>query len=142
MSENQKLEQEIAELDGEIAALKEEQETPPKALSWSEIDETMLEKLEAAERRRGILPRLIAAAQVKRLELERTRYERAMEPLEKQQQTAHEAVESAQAAKHKAEEDLGIARAEYSDAHIRLDGYHRRIKEINREIAELKGDQA
>jgi hypothetical protein len=79
------LEQQMAELDSEIAAPEAEQETPPRVLSWSEIDETMLGKLEAAERRRGILPRLITAAKVRRLELERAKYERAMEPLEKQQ---------------------------------------------------------
>jgi chromosome segregation ATPase len=135
------LEQQMAELDSEIAALEAEQETPPRVLSWSEIDETMLGKLEAAERRRGILPRLITAAKVRRLELERAKYERAMEPLEKQQLEACERSEKLRVKLHKLQEELNDAHQDHHDATWRLDGYRRRDGEIAREIAALRGEE-
>ena len=49
-------------------------------------------------------------------------------------------MQEATAAKWKADEELGLARAEYSDANVRLESRRRRIKEINAELAELRGE--
>lgn len=107
-------------------------------LVWDEITPATAEELASKEQRRWVLPRLITAAKIKRLELERRRELERAKPLEEIRAKAHERIERATAAKLKADEELGAARFEWADAHSRLENRSRRIKEIDREIASLR----
>jgi chromosome segregation ATPase len=134
------IEAELAELDGKIAGMVEEvEDAEASPLVWDQITSTTADELAAQEQRRSIIPRLITAARIKRLELERRREEERAAPLEEIREKAHERMEKAMAAKSKAEEQAGYARFEWTNARSRLENRHRRVKEIDREIANLKG---
>jgi chromosome segregation ATPase len=133
------VEAELAELDGKIAGMEAEvEEVEAFPLVWDRITSTTADELAATEQRRSILPRLIAAARIKRLELERRREEERAAPLEEESARAHERLETALAAKSKAEEEAGQARFLWTNALSRLENRGRRVKEIDREIATLE----
>ena len=141
--DEQDVEQEIATLDGEIKRLQAEQAEleVPAPLSWDEIQAVAAEELVSREARRGIVPRLITAAKIKRLELERRKVEREMTPFEERLTSAYEKQEKALAKLHKAQEELNHARGDWHDANLRLEKKQRRIKEISAELAELRGER-
>ena len=130
-------------MDGEIERLEAERgelEAPARALTWDEIQAGAAEDLERREQRRGILPRLIVAAKVKRLELRRERYEREIEPLQKLRAEAHAKLEAVEAKRLQAVEEEEEARCEYGDAYTRIESRERRVKALDREIRELRGE--
>jgi multidrug resistance efflux pump len=134
------VEAELAVLDGEIEGMEAEVKDAGAApLVWDRITSTTADELVAKEQRRSILPRLITAARIHRLELERRREVERVQPLEEEGARAHERLEKATAAKSKAEEEAGYARFEWNNALSRLENRHRHIKEIDRAIADLKG---
>lgn len=132
--EERKMDKEIERLEAERLEL----EAPARALSWDEIQAG--EDLEKRERRRGILPRLIVAAKVKRLELRRERYERETEPLRAQRREAHARLEEAKTKRLDAIDEENKALYEYSDAFQRVQGQEKRLKAVDRELAELRGE--
>ena len=68
------IEAELAALDGKIESMEAEvEDAEASPLVWDRITATTAQELAATEQRRSILPRLILAARIKRLELERTR---------------------------------------------------------------------
>ena len=95
------VEEEIATLDEEIRSLEAELEEHAAPLVWGEVDAGELVR---KEQRRGVLPRLITAAKIKRLELEKRRTEGELQPLYTEREEAHKKLERATAKKLKAEE--------------------------------------
>jgi hypothetical protein len=81
------LEASIKKMEAELA------EGYGRPLSWEEVTTTTAEELAAKEQRRSILPRLTTAAKIKRLELQRERWE--IEPLEVERDEAYERLEAA-----------------------------------------------
>ena len=66
----------IEDLDASIKRMEAElAEGYGRPLSWEEVTSTTAEELAAKEQRRSVLPRLITAAKVKRLELQRAKWE-------------------------------------------------------------------
>lgn len=136
VEEEHKMDTEIARLEAE----RQELESPARIPTWEEIEAGAVEDLERRERRRGILPRLIVAAKVKRLELRRERYEREAEPLRKTREEAHERLQEAARKRLEAVEAENAARYEWTDALRRIESREQRIKETNWEIRVLRGE--
>ena len=137
------VEEDLARMDETIRTLEAEQvelENLPAPLTWDEIQAGATTQLEAREARRGILPTLITAAKIKRLELERRKVEREMTPFEERLTSAYEKQEKALAKLHKAQEELNHARGDWHDVNLRLEKKQRRTKQINAEIQKLKGE--
>jgi hypothetical protein len=136
--QGQTVEREIQALDEEIVAMEAELAGREQPLVWGTVD---ADKLARKEQRRGVLPRLITATKVKRLELEKQRTEAELEPLYAEQEEAHKKLERATAKKLKAEEEMLQARAAWSRPHTLIEKRERRLKDLDRQIAELKGEQ-
>lgn len=132
--EERKVDEAIQQLEDEQREL----EAPANLPSWDQIQAG--EDLDKRERRRGLLPRLIAAARIKKLELQRERYEAEIKPLEVAQREAHEQLEAATAKRLQALEEENAARFEYGDAFSRIQSREQRIKLVDREIRELRGE--
>ncbi len=133
------VEAELAALDGKIKSMVEEVEDAEAApLVWDRITSTTAAELAATEQRRSIIPRLITAARIKRLELERRREEERVQPLQEEAAKAHERLEKATAARAKADEEAGQARFLWTSALSRLENRRRRVKEIDRAVADLE----
>ncbi len=129
-------------MDGEISRLEAEQrefDSPARVLTWDAIQAGAAD-LEKREIRRGILPTLITAAKIRRLEISRERYEQEAEPFRKKREEAYERREAATAKRLEATEEENAARYEYSDAHVRVTSHEQRIKEADREIRTLRGE--
>ena len=124
----------IEEMEAELA------EGYGHPLSWEEVTTTTAVELARKEQRRSILPRLITAAKVKRLELQREKWEREIEPLETERAEAYERLEAATAKYHEAERERNLAQGAWSHAHNLIGSRQDRIREINREIRELRGE--
>ncbi len=133
------VEAELAELDGKIAGMVEEvEDAEASPLVWDQITSTTADELAATEQRRALLPRLITAARIHRLGLERTREVERVQPLREEAAKAHERLEKAIAARAAAEEQAGAARFEWNTVLSRLENRHRHIKELDTAIADLK----
>ena len=133
------VEAELAALDGKIAGMEEElADAEASPLVWDRITSTTAEELASQEQRRSIIPRLITAARIKRLELERRREEERVQPLQEEAAKAHERLETALAARGRADEEAGQARFEWTGSLSRLENRHRRVKQIDHEIATLE----
>ena len=131
---------EESRMDETIRQLEDEQrelEGPASVLSWDQIQAG--EDLDKRERRRGLLPRLITAAKIKRLELQRERYEAQIEPLQERRDKAHAQLEKARAKRLKAQDEENAASFEYGDASTRIASREMHVKSITREIRELRG---
>jgi hypothetical protein len=128
------LEEELREVEENIESMERELAECEQPIVWGEVDAG---ELEAKERRRAILPRLITAARIRRAEL-RIQHEReAAEPLQAQQEAAYNKMRRAEDRERKAHEDLMAARSEWSGVHTRLEKIARRIKDAEREIEAL-----
>ncbi len=130
-------------MDAEISRLEAEQreiDSPARVLTWDEIQAGASEDLEKREIRRGIIPTLITAAKIRRLELRRERHEAEMEPFLKKREEAYERLQKATAKRLEAVEEENLARADYGDAHARVTSREQRIKEAGREIRALRGE--
>lgn len=134
------IEAELAELDEKIESMAEEvEDAEASPLVWDRITSTTADELAATEQRRSLLPRLITAARIHRLGLERKREVERVQPLQEEAAKCHERLEEAAAARVRVEEQAGQARFEWTSALSRLENRHRRLKEIDRAIANLKG---
>ena len=137
------LAREEREMDAEIDRLEAEQrelDSPARILTWDEIQAGAAEDLEKLERRRGILPRLVTATKVKRLEIRRARMEEEAGPLREALEGAHEQLQEAAAKRLRATEEENAARAAYSHPYTRLDTIERHTKQIDRDIRVLRGE--
>ena len=135
------VEDEIVHLDEEIGRMEAELvHSATTAIAWDDVNEAAVEELVNRERRRAILPRLIKAAKIKRLELRIMREQRASGPLEAERAAAHERLEEATAKRWEAVEEENAARALWSRAHNRIERIERRIRDAEREISALRGE--
>jgi hypothetical protein len=98
------------------------------------------EALEAEARRRGVLPRLIAAARAKVLELRIRREEAHLEPLKAERERAYAVVEEAQANARKAQGERVAALHRWHEAHGAIGDHEQRMKLATRQLAELRGE--
>ena len=129
----------IEDLDASIQSMEAElAQDYSRALNWEEVTSTTADELAAKEQRRSILPRLITAAKVKRLELQRAKWEEEIEPLQQQREEAYKRLEEATAKYHEAEQARSLAQCDWSHAHGLIDSREQRIRQINREIRELR----
>lgn len=139
----EKLLEEEREMDAEIERLEAERgdlESPAPVLTWEQLRAGAVDDLEKRERRRGIVPRLITAAKIKRLEIRRERYEAELAPLIERRDKAYAKREAATEKRLKAIEEEGVARGELSDAQMRVRQRERFVKEIDRDLRALKGE--
>ncbi len=136
LEEEKKMDAEISRLEAERGEL----DSPARALTWDEIQAGAAEDLEKRERRRGILPTLLRAAKVRRLELRRERHRQEAEPFRKKREEAHERLQAATAKRLEAVEEENAARYDYGDANARVESRERRVKEAAREIKALRGE--
>ncbi len=142
-TEAERLLEEERTMDGEVSRLEAEQrelDSPARVLTWDEIQAGATEDLEKRERRRGILPRLLAAAKIRRLEIRRERLERESEPLDKLREDAHERLEAATAKRLEAIREEDAARYEFADALAQTQRQEKRAMAIDRELRELRGE--
>lgn len=117
----------------------ETKKTPTVVQEIATVD-AEIERLEAEEERRLSRPGPIAALKIKRLELQKRQTEAELEPLYAEREEAHKKLERATAKKLKAEEEMLEARAAWSHPHSLIDKRERRIKDLDRQIAELRGE--
>lgn len=131
------IEEEIAALDKEIqnmeAELAEESAAP---LSWDEITSSTADELARKEQRRGILPRLLKAARIKRLELRKRQYELEAEPLRAECEENYHKLERATEKERKAKEEREAALGAWNFTLSTVRGLERRIKDTERQIRE------
>ena len=129
-------EEEIAGLVKQIQEMERELAEESAPLVWGEAG---ADELLRKEQRRGVLPRLIMAARVRRLELLRRRTESELEPLYTQRAAAYEKLERATAKKIEAQEEELEARTAYSHPHTLIEKRERRLKDLDRQLGELRG---
>ena len=138
------LSEQIGDMESELAALESERaelDAPAETPSWDDLQRAgAFEELEAQERRRGVLPRLIAAARAKLLELRVRREEAELEPLKAERNRAYAAMEEAQEKARLAEEERRGALTRWGVAHADVQGREGRIKRATRELDELRGE--
>ncbi len=116
-------------------------EAPPAEIGWDELvanSAKYAQELEARERRRGILPRLITAAKIKRLELQREQWGKEIEPLKAERDKAYERLEAARAKLIEAQGERNLAQGAWSHARGLIQSREDRIRAINRELRELQ----
>ena len=135
------IEQEITEVTERIAALESERESLEAAAppGGDSLDEAGAEELVRREQRRLVIPQLLRAGRVRLLELRKAGYEERLGGMARERERHYQELEEAEAAFLVAEERLRMARAVHSDdggASIKVE---RRVAEIGREIAELRG---
>ena len=135
------VEREITELDEKIASMEAElTEEAAAPLSWDEITSTTTEEIARKEQRRGILPRLIHAAKVKRLELEKRRREEEAAPLREKLESTYAAFQAQEERLRKAKERRDAAQAEWGITLSGLQSAEERIRRTEQELHELKGE--
>ena len=135
------VEEEIASLDGEIESMERElAEEATAPLRWEEITSSTADELARKEQRRAILPRLITAAKVKRLELRKRQYELQAEPFYAERVQNYQKLEKAKDKEREAKEERQAALGAWSLTHSAIQGLEQRTKDIQRQIAELRGE--
>ena len=131
------IEEELREVEREIENMERELAEREQPIVWGE---TSAEELEAKERRRAILPRLLTAARIKRLELQQESYRRQLESLEAERDEAYQKLQKAIEMERKAKEDREAAHGAWA---IKLSGaqsLEERIKRTERQLRELRGE--
>jgi septal ring factor EnvC (AmiA/AmiB activator) len=129
------VEEEIATLDEEIRSLEAELEEHAAPLVWGEVD---ADELVRKEQRRGVLPRLITAAKIKRLEQQKRQTEAELEPLRAQREAAGKKLERLRKKRLEMEEEILGAQAAWSEPNTRIEKRERRLRDLDRQIAELR----
>jgi hypothetical protein len=133
--------EDIARIDHELAELEREKAGLPPVPTWEQLQEAgAVQELQAREARRGVLPHLIKATRVKRLELQRRKYEDQIAELDEQRTEGYERLEAAREARSKAAEAENEAYSTWYDAHWRIQSYEGHIREINGQISNIKGE--
>ncbi len=137
-----KLLEEEREMGAEIERLGrelEELEAPSRPFTWEEIRAGAVEDLDRRERRRAVLPRMIAAAKARQLEIRRARLEAEIGPLSRRSERAEAKLEEAKVERAKAAEREGVAHAEHSDARQALRYARQGLRQVERDLQALEG---
>ncbi len=117
----------------------ETKNTPTVEEEIAAIDQEM-ERLEAEEKRRLSRPRPIVALKIKRLELEKRRTEGELEPLYSEREAAGKKLGRLRVKRLELEEEIRMAQAAWGDPNTRIQKRERRLKDLDRQIAELRGE--
>ncbi len=135
------IEQEITEVAGRIDSLERELSALDAAPlpEWDALDEAGAEELVRREQRRLVIPQLLKAGRVRLLELRKNKYEERLLVMGPEWERHYRELEEAEAAFLTAEERLRMARAVHADDVAASIKVERRVAEIGREIAELRG---
>ena len=126
------LEEQIEAMEAELAA------GYGKPLSWEEVTSTTADEIAKKEQRRGVLPRLIHAARVRRLELEVGRCENEVAPRLIQIEETYASFLEEEEALRCAQEKRDAAHGEWNLALSALQSAEDRTKRTKRELRELK----
>ena len=129
------IEERIAQLERERASL----EGPPAPLTLTDIAQGAVALVDKHEQRRSTIERLLAAYRIKRLEIQRKKYERKLEPHLATREKAGERLQELEAQRIALQEEIDKARIEWSDANTRVVSGESHVRRINREIRELEG---
>jgi chromosome segregation ATPase len=135
-----KEEAQIRELDEKIAELQAEQaaDTSGRALSWDEVTSSTADELARREGRRGILPRLLTAARVKRQELEIRRREREADELREGLEPLYEAFQEKEDELRRAKEMRDKAHGEWAIRLSAVNSAADRMKRAEDELREMQ----
>jgi hypothetical protein len=129
----------IKDLDEQIESMEAElAEGLGKPLTWEEVTSTTSEEIARKEQRRGILPRLIHAAKVRRLELERLRRDEEAAPLREKLEAAYQAFQQKEDELRKAKEKRDAAHAEWALTLSALQSADERTRRAEKELRKLR----
>lgn len=134
------VEEEITTLDGEIQRLEAERaelEAPAREMTWDELVANSAE-FEARQRRRGILPRIIHAGRVRRLELEKRRHEEHAASLRAELEAKYEAFQVHEAKLRQAKEERDSAHGQWTLTLSAVQSAEERARRTQRELRELR----
>ena len=133
--EPENLDKEIERLEVERAEL----EAPEREWSWDELVANSAE-FEARERRRRILPRIIQAGKVKRLEIEKRRHEEQAASLREDLEVSYSAFQESEERLRQAKEERDAAHSKWMLAMSAVHSAEDRAKRVERELCELRGE--
>jgi hypothetical protein len=128
------LDAKIQEMEAELA------QGYGKPLTWDEVTTTTAEEIARKEQRRGVLPRLIHAARVRRLELEKERREEEAASLQEKVETTYAAFQEQEDELRKAKEKRDAAHAEWAITLSASQNANERTRRTERELRELQED--
>ncbi len=127
------LDRSIQEMEAELA------DGHGRPLTWDEVTSTTAEALVRKEQRRGILPRLIHAARIKRLELEVQSRQRVADELRAKLEPSYEAFQEKEDELRRAKEVRDEAHGEWAMTLSALQGADGRVDRVARDLQELRG---
>jgi chromosome segregation ATPase len=129
----------IEDLDASIESMETElAEGYGRPLSWEEVTSTTAEEIARKEGRRGVLPRLIHAAKVRRLELEKLRRQEEAAPLREKLEATYQAFQEQEDELRKAKEKRDAAHAEWTLTLSALQSAEERTQRTEKELDELR----
>jgi hypothetical protein len=129
----------VEDLDEQIQKMEAELvEGYEKPLTWEEVTSTTAEEIARKEQRRGILPRLIHAAKVRRLELEKLRREQEAAPLREKLEATYAAFQEQEDQLRRAKEKRDAAHAEWTLTLSALHSSEERTRRTEKELRELR----
>ncbi len=136
----EKLDEKIARLEAEAAEL----EGPAREPTWDELVANSAKyerELEARERRRSVLPRILHAAKLKRLELEKRQHIEHTESVQQTLEANYEIFQEHEEKLRLAKEERDAAHAEWTLTLSALQSARDRVRRTEKEIAQLKGER-
>jgi hypothetical protein len=128
------LDQQIQEMEAELS------EGYGKPLTWEEVTSTTAQEIARKEQRRSVLPRLIHAAKVKRLELEKDRRDKEAAVLQEKVETTYAALQEQEEKLRTAQEKRDAAHGQWSLALSASQNAIECTRRVYRELRELKED--
>lgn len=132
----------VEEMDARIAEMEEElRDGFGEPLTWDQVTSTTAEEIARREQRRGVLPRLIQAARVKRAELELRDREREAEGIRSNLEPLYGTLQDKEAEMRRAKEERDAAHGEWSLMLSRAQSADDRAKRSRRELEELRGER-
>jgi hypothetical protein len=132
-------EQSAEDLDEQIRSMEAElAEDYGRPLDWDEVTSTTAEELVRKEQRRSVLPRLIHAARVKRLERDTALREEEASALQEKVETTHAAFLEREEDLRGAKERCDAAQAEWALALSAWQSANERARQAARELRELR----
>ena len=126
------LDQSIQEMETELA------DGHGRPLTWDEVTSTTAEALVRKEQRRGILPRLIHAARVKRLEVEKRSREEEAAELRVRLEPTYAAFQEKEDELRRAKEARDAARGEWAMTLSAVGSADDRTRRTEQELQELQ----
>ena len=129
----------VEDLDRQIQSMETElAEGYGMPLTWEEVTSTTAEEIARKEQRRGVLPRLIHAAKVRRLELEKLRREEEATPLREKVEATYAAFQEQEEQLRRAKEERDAAHAEWTLTLYALQSADERTRRTEKELRELR----